>query len=238
MPDDVISQAATEPITTDAEVQETTTDEVSPQTEPQTEKPLTAEEYRQIAREEATRVAQSQVAKSENRTNQRIQERFAALDANKSVLKLTDEQVQTAQDAIIKEETMKAYQPQPSGQQASSPQQAPTDDMIRQQVEFVYGQIQAVFEEAGAEVTQNDPEYKEIEAAMSNPKGSLASTLLAASKAAEKKAARVLAQKDTAKARVTGGGSSTTAQTKPMTAEEKISKGLKNTTWPSETPQK
>lgn len=239
MLDDVISQAADEPITQAAEVQETTTDEVSPQSEPQKEKPLTAEEYRQIAREEATRVAQSQVAKSENRTNQRIQERFAALEANKSVLKLTDEQVQTAQDAIIKEETMKAYQPQPSGQQASSPQgQAPTDDMIRQQVEFVYGQIQTVFDEAGAEVTPNDPEYKQIEAAMSDPKGSLAKTLLAAGKAAETKAARVLAHKDTAKARVTGGGSSTNSTTKSLTAEEKISKGLKNSTWPSETPQK
>lgn len=207
MLDDVISQAADEPITPTAEVQETTTDEVSPQTEPQKEKPLTAEEYRQIAREEATRVAQSQVAKSENRTNQRIQERFAALEANKSVLKLTDEQVQTAQDAIIKEETMKAYQPQPSGQQASGPQaQAPSDDMIRQQVEFVYGQIQAAFETAGTEVTRNDPEYKEIEAAMSDPKGSLAKTLLAAGKAAESKLARVSAHKETAKARVPGGG--------------------------------
>jgi len=239
MPDDVISQAATEPITTDAEVQETTTDEVSPQTEPQKEKPPTAEDYRQIAREEATKVAQSQVAKSENRTNQRIQERFAALDLTKSTLKLTDEQVQTAQDAIIKEETMAAYKPQPNGQQASSPQgQAPTDEMIRQQVDFVYGQMQDVFASEGAEVTQNDPEYKGIDDAMKDPKGSLAKTLLAASKAAASKVARLQMQKENAKARTVGGGSNTSATNQKLSAEEKISKGLKTNKWPTETPQK
>jgi hypothetical protein len=68
-----------------------------------------------------------------------------------------------------------------------------------------------VFQVVGQEVTQNDPEFAKIEAAMNNPKGSEIETLLVISEQAKAKAARVLAQKDTAKARVTGGGGSTTS---------------------------
>lgn len=213
MPDEISQAAPTEEIAPEAEVQETAPAEGSAPAEPQTEKPLTPEDFRQMAREEALKVAQSQVAKSENRTNQRIQERFAALEENKGVLKLTEEQVMEAQEQIIREEQRSAFAPK--GQTANSPGgQTSSDDQIRQQVEFVYGQINDVFAEVGTEVTPNDPEFKGIDEALKNPKGSLAGTIRAANKAAEAKAARLKVQKESAKARVTGGGS-TTGNAKP-----------------------
>lgn len=211
MPNDDISQAPEEAITPEEQVQETATEEVSPQEEPQTEKPLTAEEYRKIAREEAIRAAQSQMAKGENRINQRIQERFAALESNKSVLKLTDEQVVLAQEQIINEEQRAAFAPRPSGQQASGPQGQALSDGLTQQVEFVYGQIDATFKDVGVDVTANDVEYKTIETALNDPNGSLAKTIRAAAKAAEAKTVRLEAQKKNAAARVLGGGSGTSS---------------------------
>ena len=196
---DVISQAAPEEeITPEAEGTE---QEEAPV--PQTEKPLTAEDYRQIAREEAMRIAQSQVAKGENRINQQIAERFAALEVNKSVLKLTDEQVQAAQDQIIREEQVNAYAPKEA--QANGPQASP-NEIVNRQVEFVYSQIGATFEEVGTAVTPNDAEWKTIESALNDPKGSLARTLRATNQAAEAKAARVAAQQKKAPARVTSTG--------------------------------
>lgn len=214
MTDDVISQAPTEVITPEVEVQEATpSTEGSTPAEPQPEKTVpTLEDYRQIAREEAMRVAQSQVAKSENRTNQRIAERFAALEQNKGVLKLTDEQVTAAQQQIINEETMNQFKPKAEGQ-ASPQADVNADDVIQQNVDFVYAQIGETFAEAGVEVNQNDPEFKGIDAALRDPKGSLAKTLRAANKAAEEKAARLKAHKEGAAARISGGGGSATSST-------------------------
>ena len=209
MPDEISHAAPTEEIAPEAEVQETTTEEVSPPAEPPKEKPLTTDDYRQIAREEAMRIAQSQMAKGENRINQRIQERFEALEANKGVLKLTEEQVTTAQQQIINEEQMNAFKTKANGQQASSPETAPSEDQFRQNVSAVYTEINAVIADVGVELSESDPEFKILDKALSDPNGSYAKTILAASKAAETKAARTKAQKENANARVTGGGGTT-----------------------------
>lgn len=214
MPELNNSQAATEEISEEAQVQETAApEETSTQTEPQTEKPLTTEDYRRIAREEATRVAQSQVAKSENRTDRRIQERFAALEANKSVLKLSDEQVLEVRRQIIEEEQMNSFanpneqqssgfrQAQPSGSEG----QAPEADPIR----MLNGLIGAVFQTVGTAVTANDPEHVKLQKVIdkawtiNGPEG-LAMVQIAAADCAREKAARVNAQRQNAAGRVMG----------------------------------
>ena len=67
-----------------------------------------------------------------------------------------------------------------------------------------------VFAEAGATVTPNDPEWKDLQAVMdktwNDPQG-LPKVLVAATKAANIKAARTAAMQETAAARVGGGGS-------------------------------
>lgn len=191
-----------EPITPD-EGSETASEEESTPIEPQTEKALTLDDVRGLLREEVFPVIQSQVAKGENRMNQRIAERFAALDANRGVLKLTDEQVQVAQQDIIRDEQMNAYKPREA--QASNSQQAPSEDAA-QQVQFVYQQIDQTFATVGTRVTPNDKEWATIEAALNDPKGSLAATQLAAADAARAKGLRVSSQQKKAAARVTSGG--------------------------------
>lgn len=202
-----ISQAEpVEIITPEAEVQETVPEGDAP-AEPQTEKPLTTEDYRRIAREEATKVAQSQVAKGENRINQRIQEKFGALEESKGVLKLSDEQVQQARRDIVTD----AYSEPAAQSQAGA--QSPVDG---NPIQVLNGYLGAVFEEVGVVVTANDPEFKKLQDAIDEawtidgPQG-LVKVQRAAIKAAESKAARLEAQKKNAAARVAGGGEGSTS---------------------------
>jgi len=212
------SQAATEEITEEAQVQETATpaEEVSPQAEPQTEKPLTAEDYRRIAREEAKKVAQSQVAKGENRINQRIQEKFGALEESKGVLKLSDEQVQQARRDIVTD----AYS-EPAAQ-TGAPAPVAGDP-----IQVLNGYLGAVFEEVGTAVTANDPEFKGLQEAIDvawtidGPQG-LVKVQRAAIKAAESKAARLEAQRKNAAARVAGGGEGNTSGASPASSANEL----------------
>lgn len=193
----------------EVQVQETTPAGETP-VEPQTEKPLTLEDVRKLMRDEITPIIQSQVAKGENRIEKRIQERFAALEENKSTLKLTDDQVAEAKRAIISEEQMNAYSPaqSPTGEAA-----APAPELELEQMErFVANQIEATFQEVGVRVTPDDvDEFKTINAAWNDPNGSLAKTLIAVTKAAEAKAARLALQKQNAAARVVSGGAESTS---------------------------
>jgi hypothetical protein len=171
------------------------------ETEPQQEKAPSLEEYRQIAREEAIRAAQSQVAKGENRIQRFIQEKFQALEASKGVLNLSDEQVKQAKKDIVAQ----AYESAPEAEAETAA--APTPDaMIQQQAEFVYSQIDAVFNEHGVTITPNDPNFKELEKALNDPQGSFAKTLVVANKIAAAAAARTAQKKESAAGRVTGGG--------------------------------
>lgn len=203
MPDDISQALPVEEV----QVQETTPAGETP-VEPQTEKPLTLEDVRKLLRDEVTPIIQSQVAKGENRIEKRIQERFAALEENKSTLKLTDDQVAEAKRAIISEEQMNAYSPaqSPTGEAA-----APAPE-LEQMERFVANQIEATFQEVGVRVTPDDvDEFKTINAAWNDPNGSLAKTLIAVTKAAEAKAARLALQKQNAAARVVSGGAESTS---------------------------
>lgn len=203
---DLISQAPTEPIIQEEEVAETTPEQEAgaPEQQQKESKPLTAEDMRKIAIEEAKRISQSQVAKWENRMNQRITERFAALEDNKSVLKLSDEQVQQAQREIISEEQMNAYAP--SKPEITGQTQAPSEEAM-DPGQYISQQIGMAFQAAGGvEVTPSDKEWAMIEQQLNDPQGSLVKTQVAAIDASRAKAARLKAQQQKAPARVTGTG--------------------------------
>lgn len=77
---------------------------------------------------------------------------------------------------------------------------------LRAQAEFVYSQIDETFAEVGMSVGPNDKEWPPLEAALNDPRGSLAKTLRVAAKQAEEKIVRVSSQKKNAQARVVSGG--------------------------------
>jgi len=212
MPVQDSSQAASDaqPGIEEVDVPEQTTDEVSAETEPQTEQTFTRVDMERLlaeAENRFTRMIQSQVAKSENRTDARIQERLAALDINRAALNLNDEAAyEAAQDAIIRDEQKKAFK-QPQRPVGNESQQTAFD--LGDAERFVSNQIEQVFKEAGIQVSSTDPEFKLIEQAWNDPKGSLAKTLIATNQAATAKAERLSALKGTAKARVSGSGGST-----------------------------
>lgn len=220
------------------EVQEQTTEEVRAEDGQQQEQTFTRAEVEAMLSDFEKKMEsriQSQVAKSENRTDQRIQERLKALEENKGVLNLSDQEYSAAQDAIIRDEQTKAYK-QPAREAPGNGDPTPDYDMGAR---YVNDQIEAVFRKVGVNVTPDMPEGKLISEALDNPQGSLAETLIAAHEAATKAKQRLESFKGKAKARVPGGGEgSNTHQIKPKTAEEKISSGLKNTQWSSTTPQK
>jgi hypothetical protein len=208
MPNENSDAEIEEPITPDEEVAESTSEQEDSE-QPQQEKPLTLDDVRALIRgeliPEINSTIQSRTAKSENRINQRIAERLAGLEANKGVLNLSEDQLKTAKATIIQEEQMNAFAP-PESQASDLQRQAPSD-VMQQQVEFVYSQIDAIFQTVGTPVNRNDKEWAKIEAALNDPQGSLAATQLAAADAAREKAARVAAQQKKAPGRVmsTGG---------------------------------
>lgn len=220
----------------EAQVPEQTPGEGSANEEQPKEQPLTLDQVRELIRSEVNPLIQSQVAKSENRTDKRIQERFAALEQSREALNLTDEQVEAAQTKIIREEQMNALKPKgPTGNESQPPAASPEAQMM-----FVNTQIDEVVNGYGVEITPADKEeWALIQNALRDPKGSLAKTLVAADKAASAKAERVNSFKGNAPARTVSDGQATsTNKPKPKTAEEKISTGLRTTKWRSDTPQK
>ncbi len=141
------------------------------------------------------------MAKGENRIQRFIQDKFAALEASKGVLNLSDEQVAQAKKDIVAQ----AYE-QPDAAAETNAPQPDAEDYIRSQSEFVFSQIDAVLAEHGVQITPNDPEFKTIDAALRDPQGSLAKTMLITSKAAASKAQRLAQTKGSAPARVAGSG--------------------------------
>lgn len=191
-----------QPIDETVEVPEQTTNEVSANEEQQPEPTFTLDQVRKLIREEVNPLIQSQVAKSENRTEKIIQKRLAALEENRAVLNLSDADYAAAQDKIIRDEQMKALKPESPSQGNETRQPANDEDFGR----FVTDQIHEVVAAAGVEIAPADPEYKIIQNALSNPNGSIAATIIAAHEAATAKANRVKALKGNAAARTGVGG--------------------------------
>lgn len=192
------------------EVEEQAPAEGSASDQPQTEETFTRAQVEAMLAdfEEKTvkPLIQSQVAKSENRTAEKvssqIRDRFAELEKNKGVLKLSEEQVVEAKKAIVEEETMRAYEPE--GVQGKQTPAAAAD--LETYARFVDDQIDAVLSQNGVEITPADPEYKIIQAAYKDPNGNLSATIIAAHTAATAKAARLKSLKGNAPARAGVGG--------------------------------
>ena len=89
---------------------------------------------------------------------------------------------------------------EPQAAQASVPPE------FAAQVQFLSAQMDEVFTDVGMKVTPNDVEWKVIQAALDDPKGSLAKTLRVTGKAAEAKASRMAVQQGNASARVISAG--------------------------------
>jgi len=198
-----------QPIDDAADVQEQTSDEESASVEQQPEKSTYAraegEELLASFEKRVDSRIQSQVAKSENRTNQNIQKRLAGLEANRSVLNLSDEDYAKAQDAIIAEEQKAAFKPQGT-QGKPTPESAGNDGDV--QVQFM-SSVESVFEKEGARLTPQElaalPEWQD-------PNGDPLDTLLAIKEATRQKALKQKSFKEKAKGRVTQGGGSATSK--------------------------
>lgn len=209
------------------------TEQVSAQEEPQTEQPLTLDNVRELIRNEATRIAQSQVAKGENRINARIQEQFKALDMNKSVLGLSDDQVAQARQKIVTDAYV-SDQEQDVTQTGVHPQ---AEDMTPDQ--FLTSELTELFKEHEVKFT---PELMNelqpvIDAAFTDPRG-LSKIIRAAEKLATREAERKVSLQEKAQARVVGGGGTVTTGTgKALTPEQKISQGLRSANWNNPSPK-
>lgn len=142
----------TDPSTADASAD--TSQEEGQEPEPQKETPLTLDQIRVIAREEATRIAQSQVAKGENRIQGYIQQQIAALQQTKTLLGLSDQQVQAAQDKIIRD----AYTQQIDGAGQPQAQQYQQQPEMHPAIEAAL----AMMEAQGTIVEEGDPEFESI----------------------------------------------------------------------------
>jgi len=214
------SQAAPqEPVTPEsAQVPEFTPEATgSTPAEPQTEqKPLTLEDYRRIAREEATKISQSQVAKGESRIRKEIQAKFDALEQTRSTLQLSDDQVAQAKQKIVAE-AYSSKDEEPPTEQQQTDVETETDDPIH----YMNTQLKIVFDNAGQLITRTDPEFGELQQtinqAWTDPNG-LTTILLAANRLANAKATRLRAREHTAAGRVVGGGQPSSGQAPPASS--------------------
>lgn len=175
--------------------------------EPQSQetKPLDEARVIELATQIASRTAQSLVDKAEYRISAKAQQQIQALEMNKGVLNLSDQQVQDAKLKIITNDVTV-----PLGEQASNPpvsKEQPQSDMVSE-ASFV----KAIFTEAGTDVDPNDPEWAEFNKVYQenyndpSPAAGLRVTR-AADKAAAAKKARLETINTTAAARVLQGGS-------------------------------
>ena len=150
-------------VETDPSPADTSTDtsqEEGQDTDPQKEIQLTPEQIRTIermVREETARVAsklQSQVARGENRIQGYIQQQIAALQQTKTLLGLSDQQVQVAQDKIIRD----AYTQQIDGAGQPTAQQYQQQPEMHPAIEAAL----AMMEAQGTIVEEGDPEFESI----------------------------------------------------------------------------
>lgn len=167
------------------------------------QKPLTLQDVERIAEDRATRIAQSLVDKAEYRISQKAHAQIQALELNKSVLGLDDQQVQQAKQKIIMDEL--TAQPQPSEPPSPQPvsQSQPGD--------VVSAYVNDIAEANGTQIDKNDPEWRDlqtvIDATWNDPKGA-AKVAVAVNKYATAKAARLASNQQSADARVSSGGGS------------------------------
>jgi len=188
--------------------------------------------YRKIAREEAAKIAQSFTDKASNRIMQQVQEQIAALEMSAGALGLTDEQVEKAKQNIV----IKAMTAKPQGAQASAPGQTANEGQHQAGMHPIMAQAIGMMQAEGMSIDDGDPEFvKFIQPLLGEPEPD-ARLLRAMGRALDAKSQRLASTQAAAAARVaSGAGGGGKPNPKPLTAEEKISKGLAGN-WPTQEP--
>lgn len=176
--------------------------ETASATEQQTQepKPLSADEYRAIAREEAIRAAQSLVDKAEARISKKAQEQIAAIDLSRQSLGLSDEQVEQAKQKVIYQDLTTPR----TQEQASTPQ--PTQPNQPTEIDPVIQETLDVFKAEGVTIETSDPEYKALDLILKDPNGNIWQYRKELYRQIEAKRNRVAANSQHATARVVSGG--------------------------------
>ena len=168
------------------------------------------QKYRQIAREEAIKAAQSFTDKLSERMNKTIRERFEGLERNQHVLGLSDEQVEAAKKKIVEEERNSAVMSEvhPTGgdpRKVGDNQAAEADGGGAGQLHPVIATALSMMKDEGVFIEEGDPEFGQYLKPMID-KGELTGTFLAAStRAIDAKRARLEGQKRNAAVRNAGG---------------------------------
>lgn len=149
------------------------------------------------------------MAETLRRAKQSDRDRMKQIDTKLSDIKTRLEaggtQLTPSQVDVLREQIEQEVE-SPTGQ-AQAPASAMTPEM-QAQADYVYSQMDETFADVGTAVTVSDPEWKEIKAALDDPKGSLPKLIRVTAKQAEAKALRIASQKEGAAARVSNGGGS------------------------------
>jgi len=186
----------TDPSTADTSAD--TSQEEGQEPEPQKETPLTLDQIRAIVREEATSIAQSQVAKGENRIQRYIQQQLTAIQQTKDLFGLSEQQVREAQDKVIRD----AYTQQTEAGQ-------PTAQQHQQQPEM-HPAIEAalsLMEAQGIIVEEGDPEFESIRPLLQA--GDYRNLIATTKQAMAQKTLRLQSRKGKATVRAPGGAGGT-----------------------------
>jgi hypothetical protein len=193
----------------------TTPEGEAPEKQPEQPQYVTKEEMDQIMAETIRRVKQSDRDRAKQ-IDGKLTEIKGMLE--KAGTPVTPEQEAALRNQITDQIDVVEQEPQPAGQIAAQPADDPLGAFLAE-----------VFDEAGATVTPNDPEWKEVQEALdanwNNPKG-LPKVTIAAAKAAEAKAERTAAMHETAPARVGGGGKQIAGDTVTGSGREMLSQAF------------
>ena len=165
-------------------------------------KPLTRADFEELISKEIKPLIQSQVDKAANRISKDAQAKIDALQQTKSVLNLSDEDVEKATNKIVMNDL--------TTRQAEQASPAPQTQTTQAQTEPVHPAIAAlmeIFQAEGEEVVETDPEWKEhIAKVWNDPNGTLPALRKAAYQATEAKRQRKATNQQQAPARVISGG--------------------------------
>ena len=183
--------------------QGTATPEIPAQTQaqPANETPVTPS---YVTKEELEKATAEIIRRVQQSNKDRQKQVNSELDAIKNRLSGTGVQLSQEQEQALRGKISDDLDGNP---EADVPASTTTPE-IQAQIDYVFSQIEDAFSVVGQKVTENDPEWKQVEAALNDPKGSLGKTISAATQAAALKKQRTQARQAGAEARVTGAGGS------------------------------
>lgn len=189
------NSTATAPSANGAPVQSTTPAQPAEQTGQQPNQPqyVTKADLEQAIELGVRRAQQSARDRAQNIENQvkAMSERLGTLN-----IPVTPELTEKIRAQAAQQLDTQLEQPSAPGPAASEPQEGNP----------VFDWTMEVFADEGLEIKPEDPEYKQVRAALDDPNGSMVKYQKTVLKAIEQKRERVTSEKESADARVSGGG--------------------------------